>query len=151
MAERELCFLALTSWATVTFRACLFSVHKPLSTNTKGQHEHDWALVSAGWGSPTPRWEPSQEKADISGGNIRNVLYPPKTSACQHSSGLITTVLTKRKVWRLRLAFVPSQAKAFYTLLRNTLIHISNGRLTTRHVRKTVTICCKHKRSQVFP
>ena len=57
---------------------CLFRACRTPSINTKGQHGRDWALV------PvikrllvTPLWDPSQEKAEISGGNIRNVLNPP--------------------------------------------------------------------------
>lgn len=142
----------------------LLKACRPPSINTKGPHGRDWVFISviecAGREWWLPCGSPHRKKLKLAEGTLGMFSFHLKRLHANTSLDWSTLSLHQwhnNRVWRPRLLLIPSHgtSRSLVSLsarLWNTLIHISNGRLRTRHVCKTITICHEQwKKLQVFP
>lgn len=140
---------------------CLFRPCRTLSINTKGQHGRDWVLVSVIESLLVGEWRlpcgtPHRKKLKLAEGTAGMFSIHRKRLYANIPLDWSAVSLHQRqsnRVWTPRLLLIPSLSLvSLSTRLWNTLIHISDGRLRTRHVCKTITICHEQwKQLQVFP
>lgn len=143
------------------YSCCQLRACRPLNINTKGQRGRDWVLISVIESLLVGEWwlpsgTPHRKKLKLAEGTLGMFSIHLKRLCAnipEDCSVLSLHQWHSNRVWRLRLLLIPSQSLVSLSArLWNTVIHISNGRLKTRHVCQTITICHEQwEQHQVFP